>query len=198
MGSRTVSLIMKPYGGWSFREWKTVEWIFLPQMKIATTWTGIFLITETIMIMIISLWNCFNGFALNSSTPRASRESVECSGRLIFPFTWLISFLIGSLVINKDHYNVCKDIEFQMSESGPVLGRLTVSWSRIHSRVSHSRSFFESYNESNGWSRSLNHVRGSKTSARLGEHRSARSESPQAWTTLNKDGGARRRRYEGQ
>ena len=33
---------MKPYGGWSFREWKTVEWIFLPQMKIATTWTGIF------------------------------------------------------------------------------------------------------------------------------------------------------------
>lgn len=185
---------MKPYGGWSFREWKTVEWIFLPQMKIATTWTGIFFITETI----ISLWNCFNGFALNSSTPRASRESVECSGRLIFPFTWLISFLIGSLVINKDHYNVCKDIEFQMSESGPVLGRLTVSWSRIHSRVSHSRSFFESYNESNGWSRSLNHVRGSKTSARLGEHRSARSESPQAWTTLNKDGGARRRRYEGQ
>ena len=59
-------VIMKPYGGWSFREMKNGR-MNLFALGIATPWTGIFLINEKIMIMIISLWNCFNGFALNSS-----------------------------------------------------------------------------------------------------------------------------------
>lgn len=54
-----------------------------------------------------------------------------------------LSFYVTNIVsdwsaYNKQRaYNACKDIEFQISESGPVLGRLTVSWSRIRfSRVS--------------------------------------------------------------
>lgn len=48
-----------------------------------------------------------------------------------------------------------------------------------------------------GRSKRLNHVCRCETSAWCGKHRSARSESPSTRTTLDKDGRARCRRYEG-
>lgn len=85
-------------------------------------------------------------------------------------------------------YNVCRNIEYQVSESGPVLGRLIALWSRIRFwRVS--KHWFSVKITAN---RGLNHGRGSETSSRHGEHWSIGSQSPQTRTTLDEDGGARR------
>ena len=90
-------IIMKPYGGWSFREMKNGR-MNLFALGIATPWTGIFLINEKIMIMIISLWNCFNGFALNSSRHELQGE------RWMF-WTIDLSFYVTNIVSDWSAYN---------------------------------------------------------------------------------------------
>ena len=90
-------IIMKPYGGWSFREMKNGR-MNLFALGIATPWTGIFLINEKIMIMIFSLWNCFNGFALNSSRH-------ELQGKRWMFWTIDLSFYVTNIVSDWSAYN---------------------------------------------------------------------------------------------
>ena len=121
-------------------------------------------------------------------------KTVECSGRLTRSFSWPLASLIGPLRID----NVCRNIEYQARVQAQFLGVSPYFWSRIRLLLSLKRPPLPwNYNEFSGRLGRYNHVCWCKTPAWCGQHWSVRSKSPQTWTTLDKDGGARCRRNEG-
>lgn len=102
-------------------------------------------------------------------------RTVECSGRLTRSFSWPFAALIGPLRTE----NVCRNIEYQASESRPSF------WASHSSLIKDSiAAFLEApglavnYSELRGRLGRYNHVCWCETPAWCGQHWSVRSKSP--------------------